>query len=187
MKKNSFKNIVLSFIYLALIVSPAFGNYATAPQWSEFCPADYVDYTPKDPNTVKGIRANISYFFSYDSTGEYWYQRRVDFYKNLSNCSIINNSTNKEKCFLSVRTAEKNKNQILKEKEKQIAEEAKQAEEERKAQELVNLQRRELEIRKKELEIREHNVRYNNNFTQYNSNNRQMHCSPDFNGGFNCN
>lgn len=84
-----------SIIGLLLIASSVSAEVIFAPQWSEFCPVEY-------------INAQSS---KWNKNADYWYTRRNQFDSSISRCLSYMGEDLKE-CYAQVRTTELNKNKV---------------------------------------------------------------------------
>lgn len=90
------KKYLLTVFILGLTVGTVYSASVAAPQWSEFCPEQYVK--------AKSSRFN--------SENNYWYNRRVQFEESSALCNSFSSSERKNICYARIRTAELNKNKI---------------------------------------------------------------------------
>lgn len=86
---------LFSIISLLLIASSVSAEVILAPQWSEFCPVEY-------------INAQSS---KWNKNADYWYTRRNQFDSSISRCLSYMGEDLKE-CYAQVRTTELNKNKV---------------------------------------------------------------------------
>jgi len=80
---------------LSLICSSVYAEVIMAPQWSEFCPVEY-------------INAQSS---KWNKNADYWYTRRTQIDSSISRCLSYMGEDLKE-CYAQIRTSELNKNKV---------------------------------------------------------------------------
>ena len=90
---KSFLLIVISL----MLIPPVFANVVGIPQWIEFCPAAYINSKPS----------------RFNSTQNYWYNRRIQFEESLEQCNSYQGERLKS-CYSKIRTEKKNKNKYKK-------------------------------------------------------------------------
>lgn len=86
------------FLFLTLVIllgSQVFAEIILAPEWSEFCPVEY-------------INAKQS---KWSKNTDYWYTRRTQFEASISRCSSYTGDDLKS-CYEHIRTVEENKNKV---------------------------------------------------------------------------
>lgn len=84
----------LLWISVSLVLTPAvFAISSEIPQWSEFCPAAYINSKPS----------------RFNSTQNYWYNRRIQFEESLEQCNSYKGEHLKS-CYSQIRAEERNKN-----------------------------------------------------------------------------
>lgn len=86
------------FLFLALVIllaTSAFAEVILAPEWSEFCPVEYLNAKPS----------------KWSKDTDYWYNRRIQFENSISRCSSCTGNDLKS-CYDQVRVVEQNKNKL---------------------------------------------------------------------------
>ncbi|MBS4759901.1 MAG: hypothetical protein KHX03_04305 [Clostridium sp.] len=84
--------LVIPFVMLMLSTN-VMAEVVMAPQWSEFCPPNYLSAKASKWNT----------------NSDYWYNRRVQFENTISQCSSYKGADLKS-CYSQIRESELNKN-----------------------------------------------------------------------------
>lgn len=104
--KKIFFTIIFSFISLG----GCFAEVILTPQWSEFCPPDYID-----------ARANKGFWDSQKlgKYNDYWLERKNQFNEALKKCSDYKADELKS-CYEQIKDAELNKNKVYNEKMEKI-------------------------------------------------------------------
>lgn len=92
----------LFFTLLILLGDIAFADIILVPEWSEFCPVEY-------------INAKQS---KWSKNTDYWYTRRKQFETSISRCNSYYGNDLKT-CYEQVREVEQNKNKVWQERLKQ--------------------------------------------------------------------
>ena len=75
------------------------------PQWSEFCPPQFVNGQPKDHSVFSKILINTR---EDNKIYDYWVQRKIDFYNSLNNCNQYPPEQINQ-CYQQIRQSESNK------------------------------------------------------------------------------
>lgn len=89
---------VLLLTILSVVLAPmVWADVVVSPQWSEFCPSEYI--------SSKSSRFN--------STQNYWYNRRVQFEESLEQCNSYSGEHLKS-CYSKIRAEEINNNKYKK-------------------------------------------------------------------------
>lgn len=86
---------ILFLTLLILLGTSAFAEVILAPEWSEFCPVEYLN--------AKQTK------WSKDT--DYWYNRRIQFEASLAKCNSYTGDDLKY-CYNHIRTVEENKNKV---------------------------------------------------------------------------
>lgn len=93
---------ILFLASLILLGTSAFAEIILAPEWSEFCPVEY-------------LNAKQS---KWSKNTDYWYNRRLQFETSVSRCNSYTGNDLKS-CYEHIRTVEENKNKVWQERLKQ--------------------------------------------------------------------
>lgn len=87
------KKFVVLLSLLVFTSGMAFADIVLAPQWSEFCPVEY-------------LNAQSS---KWNKNNDYWYTRRNQFQESISRCNAYTGE-NLKSCYEQVKLSEQNKN-----------------------------------------------------------------------------
>ena len=90
---------ILFLTLLILLGTSAFAEVILAPEWSEFCPVEYINAKPS----------------KWSKNTDYWYTRRMQFDSLISKCANYKENDLRS-CYESVRTVEQNKNKVWRER-----------------------------------------------------------------------
>lgn len=91
------KILVLTILLIA--GSLAYADIIPTPEWSEFCPVEYINAKPS----------------RWSKNTDYWYTRRTQFDASISRCSNYTGNDLRT-CYEHIRTAEQNKNKVWQER-----------------------------------------------------------------------
>lgn len=86
------------FFAFALVMTmglPVFAELVFAPEWSEFCPVEYLNAKPS----------------KFSKNTDYWYSRRTQFEASVARCSSYTGDDLKS-CYQQIRISEQNKNKV---------------------------------------------------------------------------
>lgn len=87
------KFVVLSL--LMLMGLSACAEFIMAPEWSEFCPVEYLSAKPS----------------KFNKNTDYWYNRRTQFNEAVARCNSYTGNDLKS-CYEHIRLSEQNKNKV---------------------------------------------------------------------------
>lgn len=86
------------FFVIALLVVmglPVLAEFVSAPEWSEFCPVEYLNAKPS----------------KWSKNTDYWYSRRTQFDAAVERCNSYTGNDLKA-CYEHIRVSEQNKNKV---------------------------------------------------------------------------
>lgn len=95
MNRKSFIILLVSLLYANVCAA----ENVFAPQWSEFCPKEYLNAKSRGGWT----------FFKPDTYDNYWHERKLQFEDNVSKCTAYSGN-DLAACYQQVREAELIKN-----------------------------------------------------------------------------